>query len=160
LILHVMHSPYLTTRLSCFGTACWGPCWSLRMRNDQRCGRKFVLLAKPKTKYCEVNRTMSHLPIGQAAKTEHWPAYASTRASPPLARHDYRFCAWTSKDYQKAQFYICSCGPFSKMAHFLSCNKTSDASKFAQIYFDGVVKLHGLPKIIVSNRDVKFMSYF
>jgi len=48
---------------------------------------------------------------------------------------------------------------FSKMA-YLSCNKTFDAFKIAQIYFDGVVKLHGLSKIIMSDRDVKFMSYF
>jgi len=46
------------------------------------------------------------------------------------------------------------------MAHFLSCTKTFDASKIVQIYFDGVGKLQGLPKIIVSDRDVKFMSYF
>jgi len=38
---------------------------------------------------------------------------------------------------------------FSKMAHFLPCRKTSNAFKTAQIYFDGVVKLHGLPKTIV-----------
>jgi len=49
---------------------------------------------------------------------------------------------------------------FSKMAHFLSCSKTSDTSRIATIYFDKVVRLHGLPKTIVSDRDVKFTSYF
>jgi len=49
---------------------------------------------------------------------------------------------------------------FSKITYFLSCSKTSDASKIARIYFDGVVKLHVLPKTIVSDRDVKFISYF
>ena len=49
---------------------------------------------------------------------------------------------------------------FSKMAHFLPCSKTSNASKIAKLYFDEIVKLYGLPKTIVFNRDVRFMSYF
>ena len=48
----------------------------------------------------------------------------------------------------------------SKMAHFPPCSKTSDVSKIAKLYFDEIVQLYGLSKTIVSNRDVRFMSYF
>ena len=49
---------------------------------------------------------------------------------------------------------------FSKMAHFLPCSKTFDASKIAKLYFDEIVKLYGLPETIVFDRDVRFMNYF
>jgi len=49
---------------------------------------------------------------------------------------------------------------FSKMAHFLPYSRTSDASKVVKFFFVGVVKLHGLPKTIVSDMDIKFTSYF
>jgi len=52
------------------------------------------------------------------------------------------------KTIKEAGFYICGHGLFFKMAHFLPYNKASDASKIVQIYFNGVVKLHDLPKII------------
>ncbi|WRX30253.1 Reverse transcriptase domain - like 10 [Theobroma cacao] len=48
----------------------------------------------------------------------------------------------------------------TKSAHFLAVHSTYSIEKLAQLYIDEIVRLHGVPVSIVSDRDPRFTSQF
>jgi hypothetical protein len=48
----------------------------------------------------------------------------------------------------------------TKTAHFLLVHTTHKTEKFAEIYVDQIVRLHGIPKTIVSDRGALFVARF
>ena len=63
----------------------------------------------------------------------------------------------TSKGYD---FIFVSMDRFSKMAHFIPFRKTFNVVQVADIFLREIMRLHELPKSIISDRDSKFVGYF
>ena len=48
----------------------------------------------------------------------------------------------------------------TKSAHFIPVNATYRPHQYAKLYIEHIVRLHGVPKSIVSNRGPQFVNHF
>ena len=49
---------------------------------------------------------------------------------------------------------------FSKLRHYAACKTAISAPALAKLFFDSVVRHHGLPECVISDRDPRFTAHF
>ena len=49
---------------------------------------------------------------------------------------------------------------FSKTTHIIACNKMNDTTYIAELYFEGVMRLYGIPDPLFFYLETKFVSHF
>jgi transposase InsO family protein len=48
----------------------------------------------------------------------------------------------------------------TKTAHFIAVHTTYSVQQYAELYIDQIVRVHGIPKTIISNRETQFVARF
>jgi hypothetical protein len=48
----------------------------------------------------------------------------------------------------------------TKTTHFIPVHTTYTIKKYAEVYLDQILRLHGVPKTIISNRGAQFIAHF
>ena len=48
----------------------------------------------------------------------------------------------------------------TKTTHFIPVNTTYSTKMYAEIYLDQIIRLHGIPKTIISDRGAQFIARF
>ena len=135
-------------------------CRSFWPRQDDYGSKTSVLLAEPEARCWEHRRSVQVCAFAKQVRKNaglYTPLPVSTR---PWDDVSMDFVLGLPRTVRHQDSIMVVVDRFSKMAHFVPCSKTSDATRVAQLYFREVVCLHGIPKSIVSDRDVRFTSYF
>jgi len=70
------------------------------------------------------------------------------------------FITWLPKTQDGFDAIAVFCDRLTKMVHLARCNSDVTAEQTADLFFDNVFKLHGIPENVVSDRGTQFTSKF
>jgi hypothetical protein len=111
----------------------------------------------------DVQRFVSHCTTCQKAKS-HLNSHGLYMPLPvpsiPWADISINFVLGLPRTKRGSDSIFVMVDRFSKMAHFIPCHKSYDAVHIADLFFQDIVRLHGMPSTIVSDHDAKFLSHF
>ncbi|GJT51925.1 RNA-directed DNA polymerase [Tanacetum coccineum] len=111
----------------------------------------------------DVNRLLERCRTCHIAKTHSSNAGLYTPLSVPVAPWEdvsLDFVLGLPRTQRAKDSVMVVVDRFSKMAYFVPCSKTFNASQVARLYFVEIMKLHGVSKTLTFDRDVKFVSHF
>jgi len=109
----------------------------------------------------DIKRYVTNCEVCLKAKSEHnkYPGLLQPLPIPPTSWHtislDFIDGLPKSKHFDTILVII---DKFSKYGHFLPLTHPYTASSVAKLFMDNVYKLHGMPQIIISDRDKIFTS--
>ena len=78
--------------------------------------------------------------------------------SEPWVHISMNFVLFLCRSKRKKNYAFVVADRFSNIAHFIPCHKIDNATNIANLFFKEIVRLHKVPKIIVSDQDVKFLA--
>ncbi len=133
------HAAYLKRLLSVTATG-WPTLKNDVLQHVRECGS------------CQRNRGATQRPFGEAMPL-HVPEYQWKEISMDFITHLH-----PTRSGFTAMFVVVD--RLSKMVHFIPTFDTATAEETAALFRDRIFVLHGMPQVIVSDRDVKFTSAF
>jgi hypothetical protein len=77
-----------------------------------------------------------------------------------MGRYHHGLRHWLTSHPARKGCYLVVVDHLSKSAHFIPIRTTNTASQLAPIYTREIIRLHGMPKTIISDHDAKFTSKF
>src|SRR4051812_23789373 len=89
-----------------------------------------------------------------------WRAPTSRSTTMKVGKHNHVFRQWLPRSRNGHEAVWVVVDRLTKNAHFLAMNMTDSLEKLSKLYMQEIVRLHGVPKSIVSDRDPRFTSGF